>query len=614
MLCAWLLQQAVRYGHYVSFHSDILILTKETCPCFTVSNSPPPNLFDFVRQLLLFSLLCCVLTLSLKPAHAQPPGSGGPGSGGSGSGGSGLPGSGGPGSGGGATGGPYWHINITSEGNVQSTGPTGSQTAAWNSDGESAASFIMLQGGQGGTITTTGHYYVMLRWLNSDGTTPSMTGYGSPPKNVLVDTISTMKWGGPFTVSSGSADNGLGSSQIIINDNPMQVGFDSGEQYEVYDGSQGIITYHIDVNATVTGTVLDSSASNLSVNVSRNINVSCNSIILGLQGTTPDPNKNNIDSILISQHCSAGVFTQTPQASFSNFQWTVDGDTFDSFFISGDQTSGHVVYCNPAIWSSSGPGWCWCDTGGAGAQNGDGTVSVSCDVFANSKKIKNITDSRPVTLWAPYSKFDAIPAAPISTIYNKGDDGTGPQSGVTAQGTDGDSGMSFEGYCGTQDLFHTNDTDPKKAWGRWVFAQILTLNRNQVASYSYNYNLTINNALDGSFPYNTDFAANNNSDSSIHGSDSPGPAVDSPLSGFISQVTSFNITDTYKIYMMYQAPGSSQWVPIRSVTWHWNTAGSRPSGSSAPFVPDPPLGGVTSDGTHSDSTFPWWNNKYQGHN
>ena len=350
----------------------------------------------------------------------------------------------------------------------------------------------------------------------------------------------------------------------------MQWETDDGELYTLQNGSSGTIIYVVQVNTTVTATnVLYATAT---ASVSRGpINASCNSIVINLMGMTVDPNQNNIDSILISHQCMASMFIMTPFTSIVNLKWTVNGDTFDSFFISADQTIGHVVYCNPTNWSSSYPQWCWWDTGGAGAVNGDGTISVSCDVFVNGNKIGPITDTRPVNLWAPFSKLKYTIPTPISTVFTKGDDGNGPQSGGKASNKDGDDGILFKGFCGTQDLFRQTALDPLAEWGQFCFVQILTLNRNKTSSIGYIDNLTINNALDGSFPYNVDYPANNTTDNEVSGYNTPGKAVDSPESGFIKMVTSFNITDTYKMYMMYHAPGNSQWVPIQSNTWHWNT-------------------------------------------
>ena len=128
--------------------------------------TPPPRLLEFMARLALFSLLSIVLTLSLTPARAQPPGSGGPGSGGSGGGG--LPGSGGSGSGGS----PSWQMTTSSDGTVTSTTSTVTKTVAWNTLDESLLSHQTISFGQTVTITTAGTYHIVLKWLMPDGTTP----------------------------------------------------------------------------------------------------------------------------------------------------------------------------------------------------------------------------------------------------------------------------------------------------------------------------------------------------------------------------------------------------------------------------------------------------------
>lgn len=442
-----------------------------------------------------------------------------------------------------------------------------------------------------------------------DGSAPPTAGYGSPPRNVLVDAICNMTWGGSHNVSSGSAINGLGTPEKDTYTFMVNFGGESGEKYEVHIGTSGTIDYKIDVMATVSGTMLNPGY----VGVGRSLNVSANPIMINLSGTTPDPNKNNVDSILTGQRCMASLYTMTPLVEFVNEQWSVMGDTFDSFFVSNDQTSGHEVFCAPSNWTSSYPQWCWSDTGAAGAVNGDGTISISANVVVNGVPSGPLTDSRPVTLWAPYSKMKPIVAVPISTSFDKGDGGTGPQAGVYAQDLIGGAGITFEGRCGTEDLFSQNGV------GQACFVQILWLNRTQYTTGSNQANQVVkNNALDTIFPFNPAFDANNSDDASVPGSHAPGKAYDLPGMGFLWQVRGFQAADNYRMFMMYLPPnssgGTSQWVPIQKVDWQWNTSGSRDALSSAPFAPDPPVGGVTAGAGVPTLTFPWWDNKYAGRN
>lgn len=292
------------------------------------SNQLPPPYFYFARKWRrLFSLFWLALSLALNAANAQLPGSGGGGLPGSGGSGGGLPGSGGSGGSGSS---PSWQTVVSSTGTIEVTTSSGKQAAGWNTYGETQLSSQSLSIGQTVTIFTAGTYHVEMHWLMPDGSAPP-TGYGSPPKNVLVDKYCNMGWGGPGNLSAGSADNGLGSPPTDSPGFPVHYGQDNGELYTVKDGSSGTITYDILVYATVTSTMADPGTA--IVSVSRNFNVSSNSIGLYLNGTTL--NTSNVDNILIGQNCQAGVYTRTHQASFQNYQWSINGNTFKSYIASG---------------------------------------------------------------------------------------------------------------------------------------------------------------------------------------------------------------------------------------------------------------------------------------
>lgn len=535
-----------------------------------------------MQRLLLFSLFWLALSLASHPAHAQYPGSGG----------GGLPGSGGYGSGGV----PAWQTTMTSSGTIKATTSSGTQTAAWNTPDESRLSYQSLSGhGQSVTITTKGTYHVEMHWLMPDGSAPP-AGAALPSKNVLIDKVGVVGWLGPQDTSDGPVDNGLGSTVSDIPGGLIHTRLDAGELYTVEDGSTGTITYDIPVSATVSST-MDLYGSSY-VQVWRNMNVSSNPISLRVHFTTPD--SSGLDNILIGQVCKTDVYTPTPQATFQNYHWNVNGDTFASFFMADDESSGHVINCDPILWSMPSPGWCWRDAGGGvGSTSGDGTITVSVDVVVNGQTIKTISDSKQVTVWAPYSKFTYVPT---SVKYYPG------QTGVIAEGPDiigqpTPPGITFTGTVGTEDLFIGAGT------GDWCFTQIIWLDRKQYVGVLPLPNTTYRpDWLDGSFNYQGTYHADSQSSSST-----PHEADDSPNYGFITgNISSFQVIDSFHMYMMYNAPGISQWVPIQSLWWHWNTSGSRNGLTLPPFSPDPPTGSVTGDGAHPDSIFPSWINKYAG--
>ena len=149
-----------------------------------------------------------------------------------------------------------------------------------------------------------------------NGSVPPPAGYGSPPKNVLVDTLCGMTWSGPGNASTGLASNESGDAPVDVPGMPTHYGYNGGEKYQVMDGSSGTITYDVKVSSTVSGTMNDYNT--IYVDVGRSMSVSCNPILIYMGGTTLDTSSS--DNILVGQNCYAGVYTQTQQASFTNYQ------------------------------------------------------------------------------------------------------------------------------------------------------------------------------------------------------------------------------------------------------------------------------------------------------
>ena len=561
------------------------------------SKQLPPPYFYLIRRLLLFSVFWLTLSLARNPAHAQYPGSGG----------GGLPGSGGYGSGG-SGGSAAWQTTVTSVGTVEATTPLGPEKAVWDTPDETRLCNQSISLGQTVTIKTKGTYSFTMRWLMPDGSAPP-SGYGSPPKNVLVHKTGVLGWNGPGFTSSGAASNGLGSPPNDMFTPSVHTYLDAGDLYTVEDGSSGTITFSIDVSANVTST-LNVLSSNI-VQVWRNMNVSSDNIVLGLHGTTLDPG--GVDNILIGGFCQAGLYTTNTQASFQNYQWSINGNTFKSYDVTTNaqgQANGkaEVKYLTAADISSGSPSWSW-------ITEGDGTVTVNADVYVSSSiygfnpiKVVNgsITDKRKVTVVRPGYLCSPAPGSvniwqdtsdPIAHFFNR--------DPVWLQARD--PGIDWSGTVLSPQLFRPCGQ------GSWHFVQLITPNRSYVQKgITYVRKSNGNKGLDTEYPYGAmskdPFNSNDGSgwrdDYSNHASnDSPGDLLNNDM-------TSITVGDTFETYMMYKPPNGT-WVPLKRIAWQWAASVTLPaSGSWADALGQ--VGNVTVTGDEPWYQHPTWNVVFYG--
>ncbi len=427
-----------------------------------------------------------------------------------------------------------------------------------------------------------------------------------PPKQVIVYQSCTAQWSGGEDHGAlllGICDNGLGDPQVSydypVGDSDSAGGNSSGGHYEIMHDPGETITLKCPAKAHVWGTgKVGSPVGNGYGNASVQYNADVWPLALEVAGLTKGDDGS--DNILIGQGCSSGftVFSSAHgdgplPVTFQNFQWSVNGTKFASFDIAPDQSWGHVTFCDPAIWTSAHPSWFW-------SEKGDGTVSGTADVTLNGQWIGTVSETKPIQVWIPDSKMSAVPTV---VTYDEPTQGT-----VCARASDFTAGITFQGSVGTPDRFLEWGT------GQWCYAQLLWLNRVKHVFYRPDpLSLTTASALDGAFPYVTTgrqgfYPADSQADSPTHAEED-----DSPNSG-LNYVSDFNITDTFRMYMMYQPPDAGlgvQLVPIQSLRWHWNTNGSRSLGQQ--FAPDPPQGEVKLDGAFADSVFPHWDTLFGGH-
>jgi len=312
---------------------------------------------------------------------------------------------------------------------------------------------------------------------------------------------------------------------------------------------------------------------------------------LDLGGTTPGSDGADI---LIGQKCTPTL--SGGGGTLSGWQWKPGGTTFQSWSPSTPKIGtapaipGASYYVDGPIPSTNPTSWYWND-----AQKTPETVSCTATVTppAGQGSPFTVTATRQVTVYIPIvhaygvggnMQVNALAQNSSSIeLYAGGTPGSSNPGGINWHATvSAPPGTTF----GNGSLAIAQVISPN--------ASITGLNQFQVPT-NHPDSENGQTGLDGIFPYGW-------SDTSYYGGDEPGIPLD-------SSILSAQLSDSFVDYLMYQAPGSSQWVPVAKFYWSTNGNASIPStGNWADFVGS--AGTVTPSGSNVNFTpsnsFPTW--------
>ncbi|MCW3095744.1 MAG: hypothetical protein JWL77_1362 [Chthonomonadaceae bacterium] len=424
---------------------------------------------------------------------------------------------------------------------------------------------------------------------------PDYTGDTPPNSAIITETsnVSGTARGSATDPPTVSADNGLGTPQTITNGNGpySKIATSNGTVYWVY--SQPGLRFTIPSRSPACSGSLNKGYTMANLTYT----ATATPVILTLSGSINDPNYTV--HILIGQGCT-GILT-ADGFTFSNYQWTVPGETFASFQIASDQTWGHAYAVTTSMLTQPNPHWYW--------KKDDANLTVSCtaEVYLNGNDLGfTVTGTRQVSVDAPDYFYSSTPG--VSDYITSP---SGIKAGVTF-GPNGEiPGMTFKGRVSTPYFYRT----AYGTAGIWTFTQLCNITNYMRLWTSPNGVTNSTNGaydLDGQFLYSDEGPWAADSDESqmppnTHETD------DSPEIDFVTACNYVSFTDLFNMYMMYLPPGNDvQWVPLHMEQWSWHgegqLSGSFGTGTWGPL----PGGSIFNDGGVRTWIHPDWNHLWDG--
>lgn len=406
-----------------------------------------------------------------------------------------------------------------------------------------------------GTITTT--------FTHTPATGMSDTTDPPPASVIVAETASAEAdaYTTPAGDVSASCDDGIGQTGTLDEWQDIEGGQDvgtngeascSGTRYRVVTGATPLVlTCSPDASA--------SSSDGYPAHTNVFYVAGVYPVTIQLGGTTLD--SNGVDNILIGQLCSA-TLSGIPSGCTVTYDWSVTGPIFQSWTVSSDQSyTTEVDGIGDA--TRANPSWYWHETG----QNTSFDETVSCTATVTPPTGKGspftVSAAKPVVVWVPDWAATGVGGYMQVNKSAPGDSNYELWAGPTqAEINSGEAhGMNWS-------LSVATPTSPAFGTGSLELVQILTPNDQydtdtnpKVTKYDPLNNLL---GLDGVYPY----ASGYETDPPVQAGDSPGLA----LIGSTYQAFSADIDDSFADYLMYEPPGSGQYVPL--ATFGWYTQGS----------------------------------------
>jgi len=336
---------------------------------------------------------------------------------------------------------------------------------------------------------------------------------------------------------------------------------------------------------------------------STTINVVATPVNIVLGGVTVGSGQNNI---LVGQGCSASwVPVQSGgrvYATLSNYNWTVPGNTFQSWTASSSSAVLSPGYGDP---TQPTVHWYWSDTAAKKTVTCTATATPPPGLGAPF----SVTSTQTVNLEVPlYSATPSAGRVQINASYPN-------RSGYWLYAGEGNPGptrgMQWKVRVPTPTDF------AGQSGGGWYFDQIVTPGRWKTPFGGSEKPWPINGmvGLDKSHPYpppagspipppgmpTGSFATDG---SEITSGDSPAQAVD-------NNYTNYRVMESFKTYVMYVPPGSDvQPVPLHEIDWNWKTPGStgvqKPDGGWSNWPDGTDAGTVTSTSSAKQTVHPVW--------
>jgi hypothetical protein len=163
-------------------------------------------------------------------------------------------------------------------------------------------------------------------------------------------------------------------------------------------------------------------------------------VIISPGGATSDGNGGY--DILVGQHCAPTLSPPPPGCTYSNYQWSVTGTTFQSWTVSADQSQAVLVNGSGAL-NVTSPSWYWNDLSRTSETI---TCTATLTPPAGEGSAFSVTATQQVNVMVPMFDGEAfggyMKVNPISGGYYL-------QAVKSPQDTENDGGMEFQGFVET---------------------------------------------------------------------------------------------------------------------------------------------------------------------
>ena len=488
------------------------------------------------------------------------------------------------------------------------TSPSGSSSSTTRYSGSTYSSAPGAWGGGGftyippngsGYVTCGGTITAAFTWNGGPHNDPP-----PPPGSVIVAETANAAWGGPGCGGGSDIPGGT------VNPNPGSGPNYTATRYTVHGGST------FAVNCTPYASMSGSAPINATNGGDGYVGYTATPIsaTLILQGPVKDSQGNL--HILIGQHCGASM-AGLPSGSgwTTTYQWSVSGPTFQTW-SADTPANGNNPYNPDASYYVGGPGpltnpmagWYWDETG-----NGTGkpeTVSCTATVTppAGQGSGFTVTISQTVKVWVPSWTCKGIGGeVDVNNLLNGGGN-SNPSIYADATPTELQFKVSQSGMTWSASV----SAPPAPivfGSGSLELAQVIqsidyTYRTNTLIPITHNSPSNGQEGLDTSWPYGwVQVTTTNPLSPSYISSDSPGMNLTNGIGS-----AGFDVT--FEDYLMYAAPGSSQYVPLGYYVWRATGNASIPATNNWANFTANPVGTVTDSNTWTSflpgNEFPMW--------
>ncbi len=386
------------------------------------------------------------------------------------------------------------------------------------------------------------------------------------PTQVIVTQTSTVDYGDSYYIpADGKCDNGFGDP--VVN-------YQNKNQFYTCAGTH-ISVLPPDASGNITLSCTPTASCSIGDYCHVKYRAFASVVTLNLTGPLTDGNgKQILDSsgnpqIMVGQGCTASLSGGIPSGCTVSYQWSVSGNTLQSWTVSNDQTSATLV-------SGFGPAtnptahWFWSDVPGPQTVTCKATITP----LAGQGAPFSVTASQTVTVARPQSTLNTLVGRVQINNLNQSLYGAGYALYVGGVGSFA-NGITYKTTVTTPAPFNVYNSG-----GLWNLVQIVTPNswHTPLGSSEQADPNNGRSGLDTYYPlYPGPHSATNPGGVPANGYQVATDPFDGPGFGGLTSANPINInyrvSEIFQTHLMYLPPTSNGdvcWVPLETISWYWS--------------------------------------------